>query len=504
LTTILVVDDREENRTLIRYLFDEPAYRVLEASNGLEGITVARAERPDCVLLDLAMPGLSGFEVLEHFGRDPRTREIPVLILTATDESLEGMERALRAGAVDYITKPISPLRVAVRVRGAIERRRLLREVQELRGAFTSMLVHDLRAPLTVISAYVDLLRQITGGPEAETQRTYLKKTEESCNRMIGLIEEILDLSKLEAGKLSINPQPMDLAALATDVAERFLPAAAQKGVTLTIDRGDSPQPVLVDANRIDQVLMNLLGNALKFTPAGGAVGVEVLSLVNDVEVAVVDSGPGILPEEMPLLFEKFSQTASAKSVVAKGTGLGLVICRHLVEAHGGRIWVENRPRKGCRFAFRLPLMGHQTEAPAARRKRAILIVDDDARVAHFLGDVLVADGHRVEIATGPALALPMLAAEPYDVVISDIAMPEETAGPTLYRESLARHPELRARFIFITGYGLGAQTRQFLEETGVPCLSKPFALEQIESFVQRIPLNPAVDMKESRSHALA
>jgi CheY-like chemotaxis protein len=249
---------------------------------------------------------------------------------------------------------------------------------------------------------------------------------------------------------------------------------------------------------------MNLLGNALKFTPAGGAVGVEVLSLVNDVEVAVVDSGPGILPEEMPLLFEKFSQTASAKSVVAKGTGLGLVICRHLVEAHGGRIWVENRPRKGCRFAFRLPLMGHQTEAPAARRKRAILIVDDDARVAHFLGDVLVADGHRVDIATGPALALPMLAAEPYDVVISDIAMPEETAGPTLYRESLARHPELRARFIFITGYGLGAQTRQFLEETGVPCLSKPFALEQIESFVQRIPLNPAVDMKESRSHALA
>ena len=109
-TTILVVDDKEENRALVQYLFDGPEYRVLEAADGVTGLARAQKERPDCILLDLNMPGLTGFEVLERLEADPRTREIPVLILTASDERLETMERALRGGAVDYITKPISPM----------------------------------------------------------------------------------------------------------------------------------------------------------------------------------------------------------------------------------------------------------------------------------------------------------------------------------------------------------------------------------------------------------
>ena len=160
-TTILVVDDREENRLVIRYLFDSPEHRVLEAADGMTGLALARNEHPDCILLDLSMPGLSGFDVLDELARDPRTRETPVIVLTATGDSLESMERVLRAGAIDYISKPISPQRVAIRVRGAIERRRLLRELHELRASFTSMLVHDLRAPLTVIKGYLELLQSL-------------------------------------------------------------------------------------------------------------------------------------------------------------------------------------------------------------------------------------------------------------------------------------------------------------------------------------------------------
>jgi signal transduction histidine kinase len=340
---------------MLRALFEGQAFRVLEAVDGHEGLTLAQTQRPDCVLLDIRMPGMSGFEVLERLSEDPRTREIPVIMLTASDETLEGMERALKSGAVDYLAKPISPARVAIRVRGAIERRRLLREVQELRTNFTSMLVHDLRSPITVVSAYADLLAQGGGGPVTDRQRQLLGKVQESCGRMVRLIGEILDLSKLEAGKLNLEHQRFDVAGLAAKVVERFGPSAHNKGIDLSIRR--SPEPFYIDADpgRVDQVLMNLIGNALKFTRRGGSVAVDVAARGPEIELSVTDSGPGIAASELPLLFERFSQTSAAHATATPGSGLGLLICRHLVEAHGGRIWAESELGKGSRFVVRLP-----------------------------------------------------------------------------------------------------------------------------------------------------
>ncbi len=353
-TTILVVDDLEENRLLIRELFEEQDYRVLEAADGTEGLAVAQRERPDCILLDLSMPGLHGFEVLERMQKDPRLREIPVIIVTASDNTIDEMDRGLRGGAVDYITKPISPQRVFVRVRGAIERRRLLQEVQELRANFTSMLVHDLRGPLTVFRGYLELLETGVAGPVTERQQRYIRKMAESSSKMLRLIAEILDVSKLEAGKLALRFQPTDLAALVADLHERLDPVARQRGIALEVRGADRRQPVVADPDRLDQVLMNLVGNALKFTPPRGAVTLELLDRGDEVEVVVQDSGPGISAEELPLLFEPFVQTAAGQAA-GGGTGLGLVVSRHLIEAHGGRIWAESEPGHGSRFAFRLP-----------------------------------------------------------------------------------------------------------------------------------------------------
>ncbi len=353
--TILVVDDNPDNRLLIRHLFDDARYQVLEAANGGDGLTVADTARPDCILLDLAMPGLGGFEVLERLQANLRTREIPVIILTATDESLEGMERGLLGGATDYITKPISPARVAVRVQAAIERYRLSQEMRQLRADFTSMLVHDLRSPLTVIVAYADLLAQGAGGELSEKPARYMRKIIESGRRMIELIGEILDLSKLEAGKLKMEFTRVDVAASAVNVVEAMVPVAQRRGIQLEFIGTPESAIVWADGGRLEEVLMNLLSNALKFTPDGGRVAVRVGEEDTDVEVAVEDSGPGITADELPLLFEKFSQTQTGRAMPRSGTGLGLVICRHLVEAHGGRIWVESQPGHGSRFAFRLP-----------------------------------------------------------------------------------------------------------------------------------------------------
>lgn len=356
-TTILVIDDRQENRALIRRLFEPLGYWVIEAENGPQGLTEAESKRPDCIILDLEMPRMSGFEVLDQLQGDPRTRETPVIILTASDDSLRKMERALRAGAVDYLTKPISPLRVAVRVRGAIERRRLLQELQDLRTSFTSMLVHDLRAPLTVIQGYAELLGRDFAGPLNDRQHKYVDEVHRASDRMLRLIGEILDLSKLEAGRLTLERRAVDLAALVTEIVERVQPVAADKRITLRRTGPASLAPLEADPFRLEQVLMNLLSNALKFTPEEGTVTVEVSERGGGQEVAVADTGPGIPAAELPLLFEPFSQVSTAQKAAGQGTGLGLVICRHLVEAHGGRIWAKNELPRGARFAFRLPVM---------------------------------------------------------------------------------------------------------------------------------------------------
>jgi signal transduction histidine kinase len=353
--TIAIVDDSSESRALIRDLFEPPDYRVLEAVDGAAGLDLIRREQPDCVLLDLALPGLDSFEVLERLRGDSRTREVAVVVLTAGDDSTGTMERALRAGAVDYITTPASPERVAARVRAALERRRLLQELHEMRRRFTSMLGHDLKSPLTVIAGYLQLL-ELSSAALLPQHRRYLTSIRGACTRMVGLIADILEVSRLEAGPLTLEQGPVDLTALAAAIVERMRPAAAQQSVVLDF-RSAAPTTVDADAGRLEQVLTNLLVHALKFTPSGDRIGVEVWADGEEAHVAVSDSGPGIPAAEAPLLFE-FSGASAARSVRGTRTGLGLVICRHLVEAHGGRIWIESESDRGARVVFQLALAG--------------------------------------------------------------------------------------------------------------------------------------------------
>jgi signal transduction histidine kinase len=349
--TLLIVDDDAPVRRFLRRVFERD-YRVLEAADGESALAIIAAGPPDCILLDLVMPGLDGFGMLERLHADVRTRDIPVLVLTATEEGGGALERALALGAADYIVKPVSPAAVAARVRGAVERRRLARELDELRANYTSMLVHDLRSPLTLLHGYVQLFQIRSEGLSAQ-QRRYVASMREACNRMIGLITEILDIEKLEAGMLVLQRQPVEVAGLVAELVERLRPVAVQQSIELTFAVNGRPREVSADPVRLEQVVMNLLTNALKFTPAGGAVHVEVSGQPLGLEVSVSDTGPGITAEELPRLFEKYSQTSTGAT--KPGTGLGLVIARHLVDAHGGRIWVESAPGGGARFAFTLP-----------------------------------------------------------------------------------------------------------------------------------------------------
>jgi signal transduction histidine kinase len=234
----------------------------------------------------------------------------------------------------------------------AVDRRRGLDDVHELRSELTSMLVHDLRAPLSVITAYIEMLGETEPGL-TDRARGFLRQMARSCDRMIRLIGDILDLSKLEAHRLAMDPVPMDLGTLVAEVVQGFSPSAEQRGIRVDV-QVPHPLQTVADHHRLEQVVMNLMANALKFTPGGGTITVEARPVDDEVEVSVADTGPGIAAGEMPLLFEKFSQATLGKLSPLSGTGLGLAICRHIIEAHSGRIWAESEPEKGTRFAFRL------------------------------------------------------------------------------------------------------------------------------------------------------
>jgi signal transduction histidine kinase len=231
-----------------------------------------------------------------------------------------------------------------------------LEEVLRLREEMANMIVHDLRNPLAIIAGGLQLVERM---PVAEGKSEQMKKLVErigrSVTRIQSLVDTLLDIARLEQGRMTLNRQPLDLAALAGDVAAEGRPLAEDKGVALENRVAPGLAPVHADCEVIHRVLVNLVDNALKFTPKGQQVWLEAESKGDHVHFAVVDTGPGIPPDARERVFEKFTQV---EGIVGsrKGSGLGLTLCRMAVEAHGGRIWVEDGPEgKGSRFVLTLP-----------------------------------------------------------------------------------------------------------------------------------------------------
>ena len=229
-----------------------------------------------------------------------------------------------------------------------------LKEVERLKDDFFSMATHELRTPLTSITMSSGLLAELLaaqGGRMGELARLVA----ENAQRMRTLVDDLLDLSRLEHGRLVLHRRTFDLGAAVQHVVDQIEPLAERKQQTLTVQVPPAPNAVQADSSRIEQVLLNLLGNAIKYTPAAGAVGVGISRQDGQIQVTVQDSGPGVLPEEREHIFERFYRTQQHEVDRSSGTGLGLPIARMLVELHGGRLWYEDAPGGGSCFCFTLP-----------------------------------------------------------------------------------------------------------------------------------------------------
>jgi two-component system sensor histidine kinase/response regulator len=328
---LLVVDDSQSNRALL----------------ALERI----AERAyDVVLLDVVMPEMSGVELLTWLRRKHSAADLPIVMVTARDAS-EDVVESLRLGANDYVTKPIDFPVLLARLQTQISLRRLSQRKDE----FLRIASHDLKNPLTVIMGVAEMLRRIIppGTPLGPEHLEMLTMIAVRAHAMQRIIVDYLDFQALEDGELAITTSLSDLNAIASEIVQAQRPSAESKGVALRFEPDAELPPALLDPVRIGQVIENLVSNAVKFCPKGASVTART-RLCDGVRFEVRDTGPGLTPEDREKLFVKYARLSNRPTAGEKSSGLGLAICKQLIEAHGGAIGAEQNPEGGATFWFRV------------------------------------------------------------------------------------------------------------------------------------------------------
>jgi signal transduction histidine kinase len=323
-----------------------------------------REDTFDAILLDLSLPDSLGQETLAK--AYAQAHDTPIVVLTGhADESLA--IKTVHQGAQDYLVKGRVDGPTLVRaVRYAIERHRLITELDrgrqqqlKIKDQFLSHVSHELRSPLAVIHQFVTILLDRLGGDLSPEQNEYLEIILRNVNQLRKMIEDLLEVTRAETGKLALHPQLTPLDELIAETLGTLRIAAAGKRITLSEAVPDDLPLAYADPNRFRQVLMNLIDNAIKFTPQGGSITVHAELFPEDphfIQVAVADTGCGIGEEDSQKIFDSMYQVKDSASLSRKGLGLGLFICKELVSRHGGRIWVKSEKGKGSTFCFTLPI----------------------------------------------------------------------------------------------------------------------------------------------------
>lgn len=377
---ILIVDDTPENLRFLSTMLAEQGYEVRKALNGPMALATVQADPPDLILLDIKMPEMNGFEVCEQLKSQEKTREIPVIFLSALDDVLDKV-KAFNVGGVDYITKPFHFEEVLVRVENQLSIRDLQKQLTQQKEAaekaaqakadFLAMMSHEIRTPLNGVLGMTQLLAETVLSQE---QQKFLKIIELSGETLLTVINDILDFSKIESGQLELENRPLNLRDCVENICDLLGLKAQEKNLELLyVVSPDVPQLIMGDVTRLHQILMNLVNNAVKFTDAGEVlIKVETKASSPNVissnkirlEFSVKDTGIGIPEDKINRLFKPFSQVDSATSRKYGGTGLGLVICERLVKLMGGNIGVESQENQGSRFFFEI-----KTQAVAGKRE---------------------------------------------------------------------------------------------------------------------------------------
>jgi len=367
---ILHIEDDPANRLLVRKLLTPAGFQVIDAADGLDGVRKACSEAPDLILVDIAIPGLDGYEVTLRLRSEPSLRNVPIVAITAEGNR----DTSLAVGCDGYLQKPIdarsfadtmtsylgglreqtSPDRTRKHLRQQSQRivTHLEHKVAELEAAnirlleldrarkdFYRNVTHELSTPMTPIVGYLKLMRDQELGELSPAQDKALRAMDECVQRLRGIIDNLLDVTGLDSGRLRFVYHGYDFGQVVRQTIERRSPVFERRGLRLVLDVPRSGLTGRGDAERLGRAVDQLLDNASKFTPSGGSVGVRVRRLATGhFELCVADSGPGVAPEHMDRLFEPFVQGDGSPTRSHGGTGVGLAIVQGIAHGHGGEV----------------------------------------------------------------------------------------------------------------------------------------------------------------------
>ena len=379
---ILVVDDEKPISHMLERSLSAAGYDVEVSHRGSDALARIRKHPPDLMLLDVMMPEMDGYEVCRIVKGDPRTAIIPIIMVTALADRKERHE-GMAAGADDYLTKPIDPIDLVLRVGNAVRMKALyddlqrsygqLSDLEALRDHLVHLIVHDMRTPLQGILGYLQLLEI----QASKKQKQYLRQAQESGELLTRLTDDLLSVHQIENGQIELRRTTATVGELWGEARSALTSTATMQGVEMVSSIPPEDFTLSVDRDLIRRVLLNLVGNALKYTPRGGRIRVSArevkrvgkglpgsLPVVRATDeqppgswvvISVQDTGPGIPKDYYEKIFEKFGVVEAMQVGARRSTGLGLTFCKLAVEAHGGRIGVKSEVAQGCTFWFALP-----------------------------------------------------------------------------------------------------------------------------------------------------
>ena len=378
-TNVLVTDDEVATLKTLSAVLEDMGYGVATAVNGQEALALIRRHPFNIIIADIKLPDISGLEILETAKElNPET----AVIMITGHASIETAVEAINEGAYAYILKPVAMTELETIINNALREQRLLIENRELveslqqsnkrleetnraleqvsraKSDFMAKMSHELRTPLNSIIGFSEVLLSNTMSPrDKATHDEFLNYIHISTKHLLNLIDSILDLSKVESGKMTLELSEFDLAMLIEDVRMTALPMLATKKQTLEIEIDEAISSILADEPKMRQIFLNLISNAHKFTPRGGKIRI-VCRLENPhlLHCSVIDNGIGISPQDQQRIFEEFGQVARSPNTRGQGVGLGLSIARRLVELHGGNIWLVSEVGCGSTFTFSIPI----------------------------------------------------------------------------------------------------------------------------------------------------
>ena len=515
---ILIADDNPNNIKVISDFLKESGFKTLVATSGEFCLQALERTIPDLILLDVVMPGIDGFETCQKIKACEKTKDIPIIFITAIADNTEEKIKGLSIGGVDYISKPIIREEVLARINVHLTLKNLNQELKEAKekaeaanrakSLFLAQMNHELRTPLSAILGFSKII-EMDKQPDVKHQK-YAKSIHDAGSHLLNIIEDILDISKIEAGKMELVPTYFNFPYFLKNLAEMLELRAKEKEIYLKCELDSNlPEIVEADENKLRQVLINLIGNAIKFTKKG-RVTLRVTSLGNTsclmsaksgevrlVKFEIEDTGIGMASEELDKIFIPFEQVGD-KHNKARGTGLGLAISQQIIALMGSQIEVSSKLGEGSTFSMELYLKEEanvpmpqedfilkKAEKNSSEKRPLRILIAEDYRVSQTIAKHLFKRlGYEAETVADGEEVLEALRRQPYDLILMDTHM-KDMGGIETTRRILAEWGENSRPRIIGTSANTMPEHRQECLEAGMDdFIGKPFELEDFARVV--------------------